>query len=181
MMPYPCRAATECCRRVSIGPLEFEFGSIPSGSRDRRRGGARLGTMVRPEEPREGREADDATYPTSRSWSRHFGTPAYGVGHPFLTRAAAEFLVERGVVLAGIDSLNIDDTPGGERPVHSLLLERDIRIVEHLTNLAELPDTGFRFFAVPVKVRGLGSFPVRAFALLSPGSAALQPGSGLSV
>ncbi len=99
-------------------------------------------------------------------WSRYFGTPAYGVGHPFLTRAAAEFLAAQGVVLVGIDSLNIDDTSSGERPVHSLLLERDIRIVEHLTNLAELPDAGFRFFAVPVKVRGMGSFPVRAFARL---------------
>ncbi len=99
-------------------------------------------------------------------WSRHFGTPAYGVGHPFLTREAAELLVAGGVALVGIDSLNIDDTSGGERPVHSLLLERDIRIVEHLTNLSELPDAGFRFFAVPVKVRGLGSFPVRAFARL---------------
>jgi kynurenine formamidase len=99
-------------------------------------------------------------------WSRHFGTPAYGVGHPFLTRAAAEVLVERGATLVGIDSLNIDDTASGERPVHSLLLERDVRIVEHLVNLERLPDAGFRFFAVPVKVRGMGSFPVRAFALL---------------
>lgn len=99
-------------------------------------------------------------------WSRHFGTSAYGVGHPFLTRAAAELLVERGATLVGIDSLNIDDTSTGERPVHSLLLERDVRIVEHLTNLAALPDAGFRFFAVPVKVRGMGSFPVRAFAVV---------------
>jgi arylformamidase len=99
-------------------------------------------------------------------WSRHFGTPAYGNGHPFLTRAAAERLVAGGATLVGIDSLNIDDTAGGERPVHSLLLERDVRIVEHMTNLAALPDGPFRFFAVPVKVRAMGSFPVRAFALL---------------
>jgi len=99
-------------------------------------------------------------------WARHFGTPAYGTGHPFLTLAAAELLVARGVVLVGIDSLNIDDTAGGERPVHSLLLERDVRIVEHLVNLERVPAEGFRFFAVPVKVRDLGSFPVRAFARL---------------
>lgn len=98
-------------------------------------------------------------------WSRHFGRPEYGVGHPYLTKAAAERLVAGGVALVGIDSLNIDDTAGGERPVHSLLLARNVRIVEHLTNLAELPERGFRFFAVPPKVRGLGSFPVRAFAL----------------
>jgi kynurenine formamidase/8-oxo-dGTP pyrophosphatase MutT (NUDIX family) len=99
-------------------------------------------------------------------WSRHFGTPAYGTGHPFLTREAAELLAERGVALVGIDSLNIDATDSGERPVHSLLLEHDVRIVEHLTGLDQLPGSGFRFFAVPVKVRGMGSFPVRAFALV---------------
>ena len=65
----------------------------------------------------------------------------------------------------GIDSLNIDDTATGLRPVHSLLLERDVRIVEHLTNLERLPDSGFRFFAVPPRVCGMGSFPVRAFAI----------------
>ena len=100
-------------------------------------------------------------------WSRHFGTPAYGVGHPFLSAAAAERLVEAGAALVGIDSLNVDDTAGGERPVHTLLLAARIPIVEHLTQLAALPRTRFHFFAVPVKVRGLGSFPVRAFARIA--------------
>ena len=97
-------------------------------------------------------------------WDEHWGTEHYLSANPFVTADAGEMLVAAGAALVGIDSLNIDDTAGGERPVHSLLLERDIRIVEHLTNLAELPDAGFRFFAVPVKVRGMGSFPVRAFA-----------------
>jgi kynurenine formamidase len=97
-------------------------------------------------------------------WSRHFGTPAYAEGHPFVTAAAAERLVTAGAALVGIDSLNVDDTAGGERPVHTALLAARIPIVEHLTRLEALPRTGFRFFAVPVKVRGLGSFPVRAFA-----------------
>jgi kynurenine formamidase len=99
-------------------------------------------------------------------WSRHFGTPAYAEGHPFLTAAAAQRLVAAGAALVGIDSLNVDDSAGGERPVHTALLAARIPIVEHLTRLDALPRTGFRFFAVPVKVRGLGSFPVRAFARL---------------
>jgi len=97
-------------------------------------------------------------------WSRHFGTPAYNSGHPFLAAALADALVARGVALVGIDSLNIDDTTTGERPVHSALLRAGIPIVEHLTELDRLPTDGFRFFAVPVKVRGMGTFPVRAFA-----------------
>lgn len=114
----------------------------------------------------EGRAVAGRAVLVHTGWSAHFGTPAYGSGHPFLTRAAAERLVEGGARLVGIDSLNIDDTSGGERPVHSLLLEHDVRIVEHLTNLDALPDEGFRFYAVPPKVRGMGSFPVRAFARL---------------
>ena len=97
-------------------------------------------------------------------WSRHWGTPRYFEGHPFLDAAVALRLVAARVALVGIDSLNIDDTEGGERPVHSALLRAGIPIVEHLTGLEALPGAGFRFFAVPVKVRGMGTFPVRAFA-----------------
>lgn len=80
------------------------------------------------------------------------------------TTTLATYLVESGAVLAGIDSLNIDDTSSGHRPVHTILLGADIPIVEHLCSLEQLPSTGFRFSAVPVKVKGFGTFPVRAFA-----------------
>lgn len=100
-------------------------------------------------------------------WDRHWGTAAYGAGgHPYLTRGAAELLVRGGARLVGIDSLNIDDATDGTRPVHTLLLGAGIPVVEHLTGLERLPETGFRFFAVPPKVRGMGSFPVRAFAVV---------------
>jgi kynurenine formamidase len=99
-------------------------------------------------------------------WSRHFGTPAYGVGHPFLTEAAAQHLVAAGAALVGIDSLNIDDIADGRRPVHSTLLAAGIPVCEHLTSLEALPTTGFRFSAVPVAVAGMGTFPVRAWALV---------------
>ena len=99
-------------------------------------------------------------------WDAHWRTPRYGVGHPFLTRAAAEHLVAAGAVLLGIDSLNVDDDQDGARPVHTLLLGAGIAIVEHLCNLGEVPASGFRFFAVPAKVTGMGSFPVRAFAVV---------------
>jgi kynurenine formamidase len=99
-------------------------------------------------------------------WSRHRRTDAYFEGHTFLTGDAAELLRERGAVLVGIDSYNIDDTADGARPVHSTLLAADIPIAEHLTGLDQLPDSGFRFFAVPVKVKAFGTFPVRAFALV---------------
>lgn len=98
-------------------------------------------------------------------WSRHWGTEAYEFGHPYLSRESAELLVASGAALVGIDSLNIDDTAGGERPAHTLLLQAGIPVVEHLTGLENLPEGRFRFFAVPAKFAGVGSFPVRAFAL----------------
>jgi arylformamidase len=102
-------------------------------------------------------------------WDVHWRTERYLSGNPFLTRDAAEYLVSRGAVLVGIDSLNIDDTGDPSRPVHSTLLGADIPIVEHMCDLAGLPDRQFRFFAVPAKVAGFGSWPVRAFGhVLSP-------------
>jgi kynurenine formamidase len=99
-------------------------------------------------------------------WDAHWRTDQYFEGHPFLTADAAQYLVDAGATLVGIDSLNIDDTADGRRPAHTLLLGADIPIVEHMTGLAQLPDAGFKFFAVPVKVKGFGTFPVRAFGVV---------------
>ena len=52
------------------------------------------------------------------------------------------------------------------RPVHTRLLGAGIPICEHMTGLGSLPDEGFRFSAVPPKVKGMGTFPVRAYALV---------------
>ena len=100
-------------------------------------------------------------------WDRHWRTDAYFEGHPHLSAAAADHLVEQGAALVGIDSYNIDDTSGGERPVHTALLGAGIPIVEHMTGLDRLPADGFRFTAAPPKIRGMGTFPVRAFACLA--------------
>lgn len=98
------------------------------------------------------------------NWSRHWNTEQYYENHPYLTESAAEFLRDNGAVLVGIDTYNIDDVSGKERPVHTTLLGAEILIVEHMCNLSSVPDTGFKFYAVPVKVKGFGTFPVRAFA-----------------
>lgn len=100
-------------------------------------------------------------------WSRHWRTDQYFEGHPFLTESAATYLRDNGAVLVGIDTYNIDDTTDGRRPVHTTLLGADIPIVEHMTGLATLPEGDFRFYAVPVKVKGFGTFPVRAFAVVA--------------
>lgn len=96
-------------------------------------------------------------------WSKYWNTEKYYEGHPFLTENAAQYLRDNEAKLVGIDSYNIDDISGKERPVHSTLLGAEILIVEHMCNLNNVPISGFKFYAVPVKVKGFGTFPVRAF------------------
>lgn len=102
-------------------------------------------------------------------WARHWRTDQYFENHPFLTAAAAEYLKNAGATLVGIDSYNIDDTADGYRPVHTVLLRAGIPIIEHLRGLEQLPATGARFTAVPPKVSGMGTFPVRAYASVTGG------------
>lgn len=98
------------------------------------------------------------------NWSKHWNTEQYFENHAYLTEEAALLLVGRGAKLVGIDSHNIDDTRGKLRPVHKHLLGNNVLICEHMTNLDQLPATEIRFFAVPPKITGAGTFPVRAFA-----------------
>ena len=99
-------------------------------------------------------------------YDKYWGTDKYFHNPPFLTKEAGEYLASQSPVLVGIDTYNIDDIDDWSRPVHTVLLGKDILIIEHMCNLRELPETGFRFTAVPQKIRGVGSFPVRAFAAL---------------
>ena len=99
-------------------------------------------------------------------WDEHWGTPTYLSDNPFLTAAAATWLVEAGAALVGTDSLNIDSLTDPERPAHTAILGAGIPLVEHLTGLGALPAEGWRFFAVPPRIRGMATFPVRAFAIL---------------
>jgi kynurenine formamidase len=136
------------------------------------------GTVIRATE-RRGRAVDTSAFRDRRleggavlihtGWDAHWRTDAYSTGHPFITRDAAEYLVAAGAALVGIDSLNIDDDSDGARPAHTILLGAGVALVEHLCNLGALPDAGFRFFAAPAKVKGMGSFPVRAFARVGGG------------
>ncbi len=125
----------------------------------------RMGRAIGPE-AFDGLELRGKAVLVNTGWSRHWRTAAYFDGHPYLTRSAVERLLAARPALVGIDSLNIDDTRDGERPAHTLLLEAEIPIVEHLTNLEALPARGFRFHCAPAAFHGLGSFPVRAYAVV---------------
>lgn len=99
-------------------------------------------------------------------WDRHWGTPAYGEPAPYLTGPAARLLADAGAALVGIDSVNIDEMTDAERPAHTILLGAGIPVLEHLTGLDQLPAAGARLHAAPPRVRGFGTFPVRAYAVV---------------
>ena len=113
----------------------------------------------------EGKDVKGKAVLVRTGWSNHWRTDAYFENHPYLTEEAALYLRDQGAVLAGIDSHNIDDTRVRSRPVHSILLKAGILIVEHLCNLDQLPKKHFHFNAVPPKFKGVGTFPVRAYAV----------------
>lgn len=132
------------------------------------------GVVVRRQETEIGAEAfsgleiKDKAVLIHTGWDRHWRTEEYSSGnHPFLTADGANHLAKNGATLVGIDSYNIDSTADGARPAHSILLGHDIPIVEHLCGLSDLPVTGFKFFAVPIKIKRFGTFPVRAFGLVA--------------
>jgi kynurenine formamidase len=115
----------------------------------------------------EGLDLHNKAVLVNTNWDENWKTDAYYSNNPFLTADAAEYLVSQGVKLVGIDSHNIDDVEGKSRPVHTILLKNEILIVEHLCNLKEIPaNTPFKFSATPPKVKGMGTFPVRAYAVL---------------
>jgi arylformamidase len=114
----------------------------------------------------EGRDVTGKAVLVHTGWDRHWRTEAYFGDHPYLTAEAADWLAVHGAILVGIDSCNIDNMHVPARPVHTKLLGAEIPICEHMTGLGSLPDEGFRFSAVPPKIRGMGTFPVRAYAVL---------------
>ncbi|WP_312992900.1 cyclase family protein [Chryseobacterium flavum] len=121
-------------------------------------------TLEITEEHLKNREIRNKAVLIHTEWDRHWNTEAYYENHPYLTKSAAEYLKDCQVKLVGIDSHNIDYTEGKNRPVHTILLGAEILIVEHLCNLDKLPDDHFTFTAAPPKFKGVGTFPVRAFA-----------------
>jgi arylformamidase len=112
------------------------------------------------------RDVKDKAVLVHTGWDRHWRTDDYFGEHPYLTAEAADWLAEQGAAIVGIDSCNIDNMHVRARPVHTRLLGADIPICEHMTRLGSLPDEGFTFSAVPPKVKGMGTFPVRAYAVL---------------
>ncbi len=100
-------------------------------------------------------------------WARRWRTAAYREpGGPYLTAAAIDLLVGANVAIVGIDAGGVDHAGGPAQPGRDALLGADIPILEHLTNLHLVPDTGARLTALPPPIRGASATWVRAVAVL---------------
>lgn len=101
-------------------------------------------------------------------WDAHFAKSAYQL-HPYLSEDAAGWLVDRGVSMVGIDTLNVEmpierRPPGFTLPVHHLLLEHEVLIIENLKDLLRLRGRRIRLQAFPLNIRGGDGAPARVVA-----------------
>lgn len=96
-------------------------------------------------------------------WYHHFGQPDFFDDFPSFTLEAAEYLVERGIRLLGMDI----PTPGKQwLELHHILLAKkaEVVVVEGLANLDALPDQ-FIFAGFPLNFKGRDGSPIRAVAI----------------
>jgi kynurenine formamidase len=100
-------------------------------------------------------------------WDERWGTARYWQPGPYLAVETLDLLLSGGSALVGVDFWNVDDTADLASQARTRLLRAGVLVVEHLCNLRGLPGEGFRFFAVPLRIAGGASFPVRAFAELA--------------
>ena len=103
-------------------------------------------------------------------WDDRWGTARYWEPGPYLQGEIVELLVGGGAALVGVDFCNIDDAADLAAQARTSLLRAGVLVVEHLCNLRGLPREGFRFFAIPLRIAGGASFPVRAFAEVASGN-----------
>lgn len=97
----------------------------------------------------------------STGWGKHWKTPDYFTEHPCLTGDAAQFLVDSGVHLVGLDTPSVDQPPF---PAHLVLLGNGVVIVENLRNLDAVPQEIFELIVLPLKIAGRDGSPARALS-----------------
>jgi arylformamidase len=78
-----------------------------------------------------------------------------------LTGDGAEYLVERGVVLVGVDYLSVERFRSGHHRAHLALLRAGVVIVEGLA-LGHVAPGDYELFCLPLKLVGLDGAPARA-------------------
>lgn len=96
-------------------------------------------------------------------WGKHFGQDDFFTSFPGLSEEAVDWLFAHQIFLIGLESPSVNALR--HQQIHTLLLEKEILIVESLANVDRIPSEYVDFFAVPLKLKGLDGSPVRAFAV----------------
>jgi arylformamidase len=97
-------------------------------------------------------------------WDKYYNTDAYGNG-PLFSLPAMQWLVEQGMKLMGVDCSGVVIPNTNHRDGHMVLFDREICLIENLTNLDKLTKSRVEAFALPIGVKRLESFPLRVIAL----------------
>ncbi len=84
--------------------------------------------------------------------------------YTYLAPDGAEYLVQRGVELVGIDYLSIEQFHSGHHRTHLTLLKNRTVIVEGL-DLSEVPPGEYQLICLPLRLAGLDGAPARAVLL----------------
>lgn len=102
-------------------------------------------------------------------WSTRFGETGYWTAFPSMTVAAADALVEAGVVFLGLDTPSPHVTEF--RLLHEALFANEMVVAECLRGLGELQHSEVFLIALPLPFEGLDGSPIRAVAIDEPPSA----------
>jgi kynurenine formamidase len=102
----------------------------------------------------------------SARWAPRPNDQPYVEDWPGVGMDVAEYLLSKKVAALGVDTLSPDPPMAlSTKPIHPVVLEKQMLIIENLCNLDQLPDF-FVFLALPLKIREGSGSPVRAVALV---------------
>jgi arylformamidase len=104
-------------------------------------------------------------------WYHYWGTKKFFREYPCFTLEAADYLVSKGICYIGMDTPSPDNPldklePGQPNPLHYAFLSNGVLINEYLNNLDAIPVDKFELITLPLLVKDIDGFPVRAVAVI---------------
>ena len=98
-------------------------------------------------------------------WDANWGEDKYFGEYPVVSMEICQYLLDTKKKGVGFDVISID--PMADLTRHKMLLsQRDIVIIENLTNLDQIGGGLFTFAALPLKYENADGAPVRAVAII---------------
>lgn len=99
-------------------------------------------------------------------WSEKWKKESYYSNFPVLSADACKWLSEFELKGVGIDAISVDPVGSTSLPNHHILLNKEILIIENLTNLKRVENKEFVFSCFPLNIEGADGVPIRAIAVV---------------